>query len=449
MELVFIHGWGVTNTDTYGQLPQALTKLMTPENQLAVNHIHLGRYISFDDEVRLEDLAIAFNRARLDLLGEKPFAVITHSTGAPVMRQWLQMYFAETGNNICPLTHLIMLAPANHGSALAQLGKSRVGRIKSFFAGVEPGQGILDWLELGSDGQHQLNRQWLEYAGGTGMPLPFVLTGESIDKQFYDYLNSYTAESGSDGVVRVAATNLNFSYLLFEQSIQTITGFDAVNITQLALVKHVQPNYKTAFEVLSNTSHSGSSKGIMGSVSKRNASKKQVAQRIIQCLAVANENQYQLLATQMQNSLLGKRRFRGCMLVIRVVDDAGLAVKDFDIIWLSGDEFTPDQFAKGFLVDKQKNQTNNHVVTFYFDADKLFKVQQGKIGFRVIPRPDKGVCYYREAEYRSDAKQVQALLQADQTTMVDVVLQRHISHRTFTLVAPKAGGDFSHLVDEQ
>eukprot|EP01031_Cornospumella_fuschlensis_P043536 gene43536-53229_t len=43
-----------------------------------------------------------------------------------------------------------MLAPANFGSALAQLGKGRVGRLKAWFSGVEPGQGVLDWLELGS-----------------------------------------------------------------------------------------------------------------------------------------------------------------------------------------------------------------------------------------------------------------------------------------------------------
>ena len=48
------------------------------------------------------------------------------------------------------MSHLIMLAPANYGSALAQLGKQRLSRIKSWFEGVEPGQGVLDWLELGS-----------------------------------------------------------------------------------------------------------------------------------------------------------------------------------------------------------------------------------------------------------------------------------------------------------
>ena len=44
-----------------------------------------------------------------------------------------------------------MLAPVNHGSALAQLGKSRLSRIKVWVQGVELGQRILDWLELGGE----------------------------------------------------------------------------------------------------------------------------------------------------------------------------------------------------------------------------------------------------------------------------------------------------------
>lgn len=56
-----------------------------------------------------------------------------------------------------------MLAPANHGSSLAALGSSRVGRLKSWFDGVEPGTGILEWLELGSEEGRTLNHQWLDY----------------------------------------------------------------------------------------------------------------------------------------------------------------------------------------------------------------------------------------------------------------------------------------------
>ena len=117
----------------------------------------------------------------------------------------------------CPLSHLVMLAPANHGSALAQLGKSRLSRIKSLFQGVDPGQRVLDWLELGSAGSWALNRSCLDYDGVADGVFPFVLTGQSIDRKLYDALNSYTGEAGSDGVVRVASANLNYGLLRLVQ----------------------------------------------------------------------------------------------------------------------------------------------------------------------------------------------------------------------------------------
>ena len=75
-----------------------------------------------------------------------------------------------------------MLAPANYGSALAQLGKQRLGRLMSWFEGVEPGQGVLDWLELGSTESWALNKEWIASDGtqiGPNGVFPFVITGQS------------------------------------------------------------------------------------------------------------------------------------------------------------------------------------------------------------------------------------------------------------------------------
>jgi hypothetical protein len=147
--VVLVHGWSVHDTETYGGLPVRLRHL-----GYAVEHVWLSRYVSFQDEVRLDDLARAFEAAyRRDIapgLGEgERFACITHSTGGPVMRLWWDLFY-EQGNAPCPMSHLIMLAPANFGSALAQLGKSRLSRLKfAVFDKVKPGTGVLDWLELG------------------------------------------------------------------------------------------------------------------------------------------------------------------------------------------------------------------------------------------------------------------------------------------------------------
>jgi hypothetical protein len=158
--LVFVHGWSVSNTSTYGQLPQQLQQSAAAAGTpLALADIWLSEYVSFDDAVTVGDLVRAFDHALRDLhLLDASFACITHSTGGPVVREWLRAQRDKPGSySTLPLTHLVMLAPANFGSALALLGKSTLGRLKAWFAGVEPGQRILDWLELGSAASLSLN----------------------------------------------------------------------------------------------------------------------------------------------------------------------------------------------------------------------------------------------------------------------------------------------------
>lgn len=152
MTIVFVHGWSVRNTNTYGQLPARLKKsFRAAGREVNVENVYLGQYVSFDDAVTLDDIARAFDFALREKLFDpaanawKEFACITHSTGGPVVRLWMELYYGRERLAACPMKHLVMLAPANHGSALAQLGKGRLSRIKYFFQGVEPGQRVLDW----------------------------------------------------------------------------------------------------------------------------------------------------------------------------------------------------------------------------------------------------------------------------------------------------------------
>lgn len=221
MRLVFVHGWSVTNTDTYGGLPQALVKNAPKKLQLEVDHLYLGKYVSFSDEVMVDDIARGMEYAVREeivpkLAAGERFACVTHSTGGPVVRSWIDLFYKDSLDE-CPLSHLVMLAPANHGSALAQIGKKKLARMKFFLDGVQPGLGVLDWLELGSDQSWTLNTRWMDYKLLDAGLYTFVLTGQSIDRNFYDNLNSYTGEEGSDGVVRVTGANMNYGLLRLEQ----------------------------------------------------------------------------------------------------------------------------------------------------------------------------------------------------------------------------------------
>jgi hypothetical protein len=223
--VVFVRGWSVTTTDTYGQLPERLeAEARSNLNlQLDVEHVFLSKYVSFHDEVKVDDLSRGFQAAlerQVKLEAGERFVCVTHSTGGPVIRNWWQSHHPAEGSS-CPMSHLVMLAPANFGSALAQLGKSRLSDIRAMFEGVEPGKGVLDWLELGSPESMALNLEWIRRKDDVAAAEPpvflFVLTGQSIDRGLFDHLNNYTGEMGSDGVVRAAAANLNAAYVKLVQ----------------------------------------------------------------------------------------------------------------------------------------------------------------------------------------------------------------------------------------
>ena len=59
MKLIFVHGWSVTHTDTYGELPESLSAGAAEYGlTIEIAHIYLGKYISFHDEVTLDDIVI-------------------------------------------------------------------------------------------------------------------------------------------------------------------------------------------------------------------------------------------------------------------------------------------------------------------------------------------------------------------------------------------------------
>jgi len=441
MILIFVHGWSVTNTETYGGLPQALAESQAAKDlDLRIHHLHLGSYISFHDEVVLDDISRAFDYAlRHDILGNEgeiqPFSCITHSTGGPVVRNWLKLFYEESGDLVpSPLQHLVMLAPANHGSALAVLGKGRIGRMRAWFQGVEPGQGVLDWLCLGSDGQWALNRAWAGYRYEDAGLFPFVLSGDTIDTSFYDFLNSYLVEAGSDGVVRLAGANLNYKFIRL-----TETGTPYPDgIMSLGFAAPLS-SPATAFGVIPAASHTGATLGIMQSVQPGNALAKPVVAEILSCLSVASQTDYEARMEAQAKALPGDNQ-RFVMFVLSVTDDRGAAISDYDFFILGGDDFAPDQLPSGFFKDRQKNDSSGRLI-YYLNYDVM--ASMAKIGFRIVARPDSGFARYVPVEFRSDGLDVTHFITASQTVYLDVVLTRRVDRETFRLSpADDPTGDF-------
>jgi len=458
MLIVFVHGWSVTNTNTYGGLPAALAQNAPPKLDLQITHLFLGKYVSFADEVKVDDIGRAMQQAIAEEVlpklakGER-FACITHSTGGPVVRKWIDTFYR--GNlDKCPLSHLIMLAPANHGSALAQLGKGKLARMKFFTEGVEPGTGVLDWLELGSDQGWALNLEWLTYDSvGAGL-YPFVLTGQRIDRSIYDNLNAYTDEAGTDGVVRVAAASMNYGLIRLVQT-------DG----ELKLNKDDRAP-KSALGVLPGRSHSGEKMGILSSVKADDNGTHPTVLWVLRCLEVASAAAYQRLVKDLdeltaktqadehiekvREHFIFERTFitdRYCMLVIRLVDDRGNTLSDYDVIFTAGPAYDPNHLPPGFFVDRQRNLNNPGKLTYYIDFDVMSAwlarpELDGKFGIKINARPADGFAYYAPAELRSNFASLKRYFEPNQTLMVEVELRRHVREGVFRLTQSLTPEDF-------
>lgn len=478
--LVFVHGWSVTNLDTYGRLPirlQAEAKKI--DANAIVKDIYLGQYISFHDEVQLHDIARAFETAvseqlATELANNNRFVCITHSTGGPVVREWWDTYYNKKDAPICPMSHLIMLAPANFGSALAQLGKAKISRLKSWFEGVEPGQGVLNWLELGSNKSWELNKKWIRGEGGEISEkgfFPFAIIGQSIDREFYDNLNSYTGELGSDGVVRSAAANLNANYVSVKQGAITYTGGEYV--TQEMIVEYTAAP-QSAFRIVPQKSHSGTTMGIMASPKATPAGDTvetaELIDAILSCIAVKNTDDYNALIQTFNAATLAvqakelvekvesgpfalfKRYFihdRFSMVIFRIHDSEDYAIKDYDLIFTAGDDDNPNHLPEGFFADRQQNRLSPETVTYFVNYDvmnhsapvnddgKEIRAEQkgvGKLGILVNPRPDNGFVRYVPFKIKADNEFFKNVIKPNSTTLIDICLQRIVSKEVFRLI---------------
>lgn len=472
--VVFVHGWSVQHTRTYGGLPARLQQAAEADGlPIDVAHLYLGEYISFRDEVRVEDIAHAFDaalRAVLKASGRQRAVCITHSTGGPVVREWLARRRTETDTARCPISHLVMLAPANFGSALAQLGKARVGRLKAAFTGVEPGQRVLDWLELGSAEAWRRNHDHIHQLDARAQaPWSFVLCGDAIDRKLYDHVNPYTGETGSDGVVRLAAANLNASHLVIRQppvpsGISMAAARQRLQTLSMVSTTRAAP---TAFKILPGLAHSGTRIGIMGSVAARGDHP--TVDAVMRCLRVRDARSYAALTRafdaenarhQAEANRLEVERVPVlpdrhhihdpcAQLMLRIRDDHGAVVDDIDVLLTRPGTRGADRMPRGFLVDRQANRCGSGVLTFYLNHAVLAGAGPvvdtggtlirpalapfGPYGLTLSPRhPDDAVTYC-PATLSPDSGNLLPYLRPNETTLVDIVLTRVVREGVFRL----------------
>ncbi len=211
-QVLIVHGWS-DESKSFHPLARFLANY-----GFEAQTLWLGDYISMEDDVRVQDVAIRMAEVidrRIDHGGLHPsFDMIVHSTGGLVARAWLTTRYRGVAEQ-CPVKRLLMLAPANYGSKLAAVGKSMLGRlVKGFKHGFQTGTSMLNDLELSSPFQWELaQRDVLVAPGGDAARYygedrvwPFVIVGT---RGYTGLLRQIANENGSDGTVRVCAANLN------------------------------------------------------------------------------------------------------------------------------------------------------------------------------------------------------------------------------------------------
>lgn len=284
--VLFVHGYSETSLGAYSRFPALLGAA-----GLHVEPIVLSAFDSLDDQISIADLAAALDDHIVELEQSSALgwdtagcAIICHSTGALVARRWM-LDRAQRGDARIP-SHLITMAGANHGSSLAQAGKSVLGYLQKLLLKhiIDVGARVLTDLDYGSDFLLRLNREWLLAANDDASPLSSVFSfsmggdwygGDAVMQVFWG-----THEPGSDNTVRISAANLNYRLLDADVSGSTAT------------LTPIVPKRPVPHIVLHGYSHFGEASGILG---KAADASDPAFGRVLEALGVTTAAQYAAL----------------------------------------------------------------------------------------------------------------------------------------------------------
>jgi hypothetical protein len=421
-KVFLVHGWSVQETTTYQALHLQLAK-----NGYQLEEIFLGRYVSLEDKVEIGDIARALDLAMAEKLADdwsQTFHIITHSTGALVVRHWIAHHY--TTSNCCrakPLQNVIFLAGPHFGSRLAHHGRSMLAHAR--YLG-DTGEQILNALELGSAFSWQLGSEWLDEAlwRRKGIRL-YCLIGDRVQKSFADRLSAAVFpaafERGSDMVVRCAAGNLNFARYELDArdgKLHRVGGIEGV-----------------PFAALADYVHSGDKNGIMNSIKRRSVpATHQSLRLILRCLGVADDEDYAVVADELRAVTAATREKRPgfAQLDFRFRDDTGEPIDDyvFKLGWLDpkGRELPSEA-----VCHTHKNRATPSHFTAFIEMRRLETAAPFFIEFD--SESNSRLFSYQPDPFRigtdGQGDILAELVREDRTTQIDVVLSREPSRNLF------------------
>lgn len=414
-KVFLIHGWSVTETSTY----QAL-HLKLAEQGFNLKNIFLGRYVSLEDKIEIEDIAKAMHNAlKKELNGnwKQPFHFITHSTGALIAKQWIVQHYKNEFARNKPLKNVVFLAGPHFGSRLAHHGRSMIAQLK--YLG-DTGANVLTALELGSEFSWEIHDKFLNYKNWKQKGIrPYCLIGDKVKKNFFaSKIFPGAFEEGSDMVVRAAAGNLNFKRFELKA--------EGSRVKSLGKIDGVP------FAALADFTHSGPEYGIMNSIKKNTVPQKHLSLKlIIDCLKVTNNQMYAEVRNDLARITKQTRKIRNAFaqLDFRFRDEEGNPIDDY--LFRFGEIVNGREIPSKTVEHTHKNKISpSHFTvfikikelkanrTFYFD----FNADSGSNLFRYLPDP---------LRVKATSKNIKNFICDDQTTQFDVVLSKEPGSNLF------------------
>jgi hypothetical protein len=309
--------------------------------------------LTFEDVVEgLNDQLIAKNIIFNDGTSVYVLKIVVHSTGGLVVRHWIwRYYYATKRMSVCPVRNLVMLAPANFGSPLAQMGKSFLGalvkgrwKVGDF---LEAGKKILDGLELGSAYQWNLAHRDLLILDNY-FNARQIRTTVLVGSADYDGIRGWLNKDGTDGTVVIAGTNLNTIKLCLKFGIPD-------SLTDIYL-PHQWSTDNCASDIAFGILHDLNHGSIVDKAAKESTDPKAVSNLLLRALAITepdfagfkSELEGLTKETYQRN---GKPKFQ--QFIVHAVDYHEMSVRDFTL------EFVV--YDKNQSAGNDKNRSNVRV----------------------------------------------------------------------------------------
>lgn len=410
---IIMHGWSDCSESFV-----TLKRFLVAQGIGKVQTVYYMDYESREDNITFNDVIDGFNdqlieKKLIGVNGEKlcDLNVIVHSTGGLVIRHWIWRYYRDRIAE-CPISRLVMLAPANFGSPLAHRGKSFLG---SLFKGrwkigdfLEVGRELLNGLELASPYQWDLAHKDLLVKN------PYynrnqIQTTVLVGIEDYDGIRGWVNKPGTDGTVVIAGTSLDSAKLTLDFSDPNQPGKWMIT----------NPKDDFAFAVLENLDHGS----IIDSIDVNQAGELllEALKRKSNTFEAFQNKLEEITKTSYQNS--SKSTYQ--QFILHAIDDQGVSIRDYTVeffVWkankVSGGlidvkktlsdkeselseqisrmltaEFhtcTTDSSYRRFLIDPEE------IGGFLSDAKNKFG-QDVALSMKIyVPDVDKGIRYHTE-----------------------------------------------------